>query len=49
VSYILDALKKAAELKARGVEEYFVVADEGPYRWAVSLGVFRNEEAGERQ
>ena len=39
------ALKKAAELKARGVEDYFVVTDEGPYRWAVSLGVFRNEEA----
>jgi hypothetical protein len=39
------ALKKAAELKALGVEEYFVVADEGPFRWGVSLGVFRNEEA----
>ena len=39
------ALKKSAELKARGVEDYFVVTDEGPYRWAVSLGVFRNEEA----
>lgn len=39
------ALKKAAELKSLGVEEYFVVADEGPFRWGVSLGVFRNEEA----
>jgi len=41
------ALKKAAELKARGIEDYFVVTDEGPYRWAVSLGVFRNEEAAQ--
>jgi hypothetical protein len=40
-----NALKKAAELKGLGVEEYFVVADEGPFRWGVSLGVFRNEEA----
>jgi hypothetical protein len=40
-----NALKKAAELKSLGVEEYFVVADEGPFRWGVSLGVFRNEDA----
>ena len=40
-----NALKKAAELKSLGVEEYFVVADEGPFRWGVSLGVFRSEEA----
>lgn len=41
------ALKKAAELKARGIDDYFIVTDEGPYRWAVSLGVFRNEEAAQ--
>lgn len=41
------ALKKAAELKARGVDDFFIVADEGPYRWAVSLGVFRNEESAQ--
>lgn len=39
------ALKKAAELKSLGVEEFFVVQDEGPTRWAISLGVFRTEEA----
>jgi hypothetical protein len=39
------AQKKAGELKALGVEDYFIVQDEGPARWAVSLGVFRNEEA----
>jgi hypothetical protein len=40
-----NALKKAAELKTLGVDEYFVVADEGPFRWGLSLGVFRTEEA----
>jgi hypothetical protein len=41
------ALKKAAELKNLGIEEFFVVPDEGPYRWALSLGVFRNEDAAQ--
>ena len=39
------ALKKAAQLKALGVTDYFVVSEEGPYRWALSLGVFRTEDA----
>ncbi len=39
------AVKKTAELKALKVEDYFIVSDEGPWRWAISLGVFRNEEA----
>jgi len=41
------ALKKAAELKNLGIDEFFVVPDEGPYRWALSLGVFRNEDAAQ--
>jgi hypothetical protein len=41
------ALKKAAELKGRGIDDYFVVVDDSPYRWAVSLGVFRNEDAAQ--
>lgn len=41
------ALKKAAELKALAVEDYFVVQEEGEFRWAVSLGVFRSEEAAQ--
>jgi len=40
-----NALKKTAELKGLGIEEWFVVADEGRWRWAISLGVFRTEEA----
>lgn len=39
------ALKKAAELRALGVEDYFIVQEEGQHRWALSLGVFRTEDA----
>lgn len=41
------ALRKAGELKKLGVEDYFIVQEEGPHRWAVSLGVFRSEEAAQ--
>ncbi len=39
------ALRKAAELRTLGVEDYFIVQEEGQYRWALSLGVFRTEDA----
>jgi hypothetical protein len=42
-----SALRKAAELKQLGVEDYFVVQEDGTYRWALSLGVFRTEEAAQ--
>jgi hypothetical protein len=41
------ALRKAAELKGLGVEEFFIVQEEGPQRWGLSLGVFRTEEAAQ--
>ena len=41
------AVRKAAELKALGVDEYFIVQEAGPYRWSLSLGVFRNEDAAQ--
>jgi len=41
------AQKKAAELKALAVDDYFIVQDEGPNRWALSLGVFKSEEAAQ--
>lgn len=41
------AQRKAAELKELGIDEYFVVQEEGPLRWALSLGVFRTEEAAQ--
>lgn len=43
------AQKKAAELKALGIDEYFIVQEEGRYRWAISLGVFRGEEAAQNR
>ena len=41
------ASNKAAELKALGVEDYFIVGEESDLRWALSLGVFRTEEAAQ--
>jgi hypothetical protein len=41
------AQKKAAELKGLGVDDYFIVEAEGPHRFAVSLGVFRSEDAAQ--
>jgi hypothetical protein len=41
------ALKKAAELKALAIDDYFIIQEDGPLRWAVSLGVFRTEEAAQ--
>ncbi|MDH4189192.1 MAG: SPOR domain-containing protein [Betaproteobacteria bacterium] len=39
------ALRKAAELKALGITDFYIVQDVGPYRWRISLGVFRTEDA----
>lgn len=39
------AIRKATELKSLGITDYFIVQEDGPHRWAVSLGVFRTEEA----
>ena len=41
------ALRKAAELRNLGIEDYFIVQEEGQHRWALSLGVFRTEEAAQ--
>ena len=42
-----SALRKAAEIKELGVRDYFVVQEEGEHRWAVSLGIYRSEEAAQ--
>ena len=39
------AMKKTAELKALGIDDYFVIQEESSVRWAVSLGVFSSEDA----
>jgi len=43
------ALKKTAELKALGIDDYFILQDEGKMRWAVSLGIFSTEEAAKNR
>ena len=39
------AQRKARKLRALGIKDYFIVRDEGPHQWAVSLGVYRTQEA----
>ena len=39
------ATQKASELKRLGVDEYFVVPDDPKWRNAISLGIFKTEEA----
>ena len=39
--------KKIGELKARGIDEYFVVQEAGRWRNAISLGVFKTQEAAQ--
>lgn len=38
---------KAAELKAQGVSNYFIMNDSTPMKWAISLGVFKSEAAAQ--
>jgi len=40
-----EADKKGDELKARGIADFYVVQDAGPWQYAVSLGIFKTEEA----
>ena len=42
-----DADRKVGELKALGITEFFVVQDVGQWRYAISLGIFRTEEAAQ--
>ncbi len=39
------ALNKASELRRLGVTDFFVLQDDPKFRFAISLGVFRTEEA----
>jgi hypothetical protein len=42
-----EALRRASELKALGIGDYFIVAEEGEWRWSLSLGIYRTEEAAQ--
>lgn len=39
------ANRKAAELKKLGVEDFFIVQEDSRFRYSISLGVFKTEEA----
>jgi hypothetical protein len=41
------ALRKANELRNLGIDQFFIVQEDGEHRWALSLGVFRSEEAAQ--
>jgi cell division protein FtsN len=41
--------KKAGELKALGVTNFFIMSDNSPLKWAISLGVFKTESAAQSQ
>ena len=41
----VDVDKKLSELKALGIADFFLVQDASPWRNAISLGIFRTEEA----
>jgi hypothetical protein len=40
-----SAFRQAAELKALGINDYFIMGEESDIPWALSLGVFRSERA----
>lgn len=44
-----EADRKVGELKALGVNDFFVVQEAGPWRNAISLGLFKSEEAANAQ
>lgn len=38
---------RVAEIRERGVKELFVLLDEGPFQYSISLGLFKNAESAE--
>lgn len=44
-----EAEQKIAELKSLGINDYFLVQGDGKWKYAVSLGMFRTEEAAKVQ
>jgi hypothetical protein len=43
-----DMDRKTTELKARGVTDYSPILEAGRWRYAISLGVFRNEDGAKK-
>jgi hypothetical protein len=44
-----DADRASAELQRIGVTDFFIIQENGPFKLAISLGVFRTEEAAKAQ
>jgi hypothetical protein len=40
---------KTGELKRLGIEDFFIVQDDPKFRFAISLGIFRSEEAAKKR
>ena len=40
--------RKVSELKRINVTDFFVIQDQGPLRWGISLGVFKTEEGAKQ-
>ncbi|MCB1957997.1 MAG: SPOR domain-containing protein [Rhodocyclaceae bacterium] len=38
-----DAERRVAQIRARGVNDLFILLDEGPFQYAISLGLFKTE------
>lgn len=43
------ANRKAADLRAKGIENFYIIPDNQPMRLAISLGVFKQEAAAQTQ
>ncbi|WP_026355098.1 SPOR domain-containing protein [Massilia niastensis] len=39
--------RRAAELKESGIENFYIMQNESPLKWAISLGVFKTEAAAQ--
>ena len=42
------AQRRSAELKERGVENFYTMQGDSPLRWAISLGVFKTDSAAQK-
>jgi hypothetical protein len=45
----VEADKKAGELRALGITDYFVVQEAGPRQFAISLGIFSSEKGAQER
>lgn len=42
------AQRRAAELKERGIDNFYIMQGDSPLRWAISLGVFKTDSAAQK-